>query len=1225
MNRKRWLSLSLRVVLALLALVLILLAAAWIALPGWIKGSGARIATEALGREVRINEVHFQPWRLGLVVEGVSIAGAKGETAPLLNVGRIDAAVSLRSIWHFSPVLSSLTVEKPIIHLARTGDGHYDIDDLIERFNKPSAKPEPAKTNQPDFALYNIRLSGGEIHFDDRPVHREHLVSALSFELPFISTLDTDEKVDVLPFLTGKFNGVEFGGKGDALPFAEPPEASLEFKLAKLDLTPYLPYVPESLPLKLQKGSVEAQMKLRFAKAQVQLSGQVGLSDFALQTRAGQPWLAWKDLQIALKDVRPLHHQLQLGAIRWDGLELDLRRDAAGKIFLPTGDAPAKPDAKAETKTSPAWTFGLDSFALNGAVMQWQDAASHPQANLRAEAVNLKLGALQWPLKNAATLSYAMKLQGAALSGEGSLAPDLLRLTSNLQDLPLEGFAAYVPASAPLKLKGSLKAQAEIKLAQPLDADPAARLNIALHDVALNDLALADSHGLPLVALAALNLDEAGLDLGAQHVHLGKLALHKPVVQLARDKQGQWRHAPLVPAPSHAPATHVAAAASKPWAIDLAALTLDGGALRLRDASLGDDDGLNVDVDALKIQLQNVTWPQTGKPVPVSLSLIVAAPQAKANARGTVNWQGQLSLANEMSASGRLRLDNLPLQLFDELLDPAWGLRLRRAELGWRGSFEAQQQAAGWRANASGDLLLADLRLAQLSLVDGKRVTGDNLLTWQALNLDGMKVGMQPGAAPSVNITKARLDDFYASLLINEQGKLNLKQIGPQEVAAAPSAASASASASAPAASAVPASAASAASAAPAPPAASAPAPMHIAIQSTELSKGKVDFTDHFVRPNYSAQLTALTGSLGAFASDKPATAALQLHGQVAGTGLLEVGGQINPGASPPELDITASATDIELAPFSPYSGKYAGYAIERGKLSTKVHYKIEQGGQLQAENQVTLNQLTFGDAVDSPDATHLPVRFAVALLKDRDGVIDINLPISGSINDPQFSFGGLIVKAIVNLLGKALTSPFSLFTGGGGADLSHIAFAPGSSTPTDPAQIDKIAKLLNERPALKLTISGWADLAHEREALQQRSLDDAIATERRRELRRQQTAGADAQAQAPLSAADLSDADRARLLKVVYGNAKLPKKPRNLIGLEKDIPASEMRALLLPSYAVDAQRIHDLALQRSVVLRDALIAKGVPNSRIFLGAPHAGGEVPADWQAHADMALGAD
>jgi uncharacterized protein involved in outer membrane biogenesis len=1212
LNRLR--SLFKRSALALSALVLILLCGTWIALPRWIQGSGARLATEALGREVRIADVRFQPWRLGLVVEGVSVAGAKGEAAPLLSVARVDAALSLRSIWHLAPVLGSLTIDKPVLHVARTGEGHYDLDDLIERFSKPA--PKNAKTEPPDFALYNIRLNNGELHFDDRPVQRQHQLTAFNFALPFISTMETDEKVEVLPALSGQLNGVAFGGNGEALPFAEPPEASLDFKLARTDLSPYLAYLPQGLPLKLQKGAVQAQLKLRFAQAQIQLSGALGLSDFALQTPAGAPWMAWKDLQVGLKDVRPLHHQVQLGAIRWEGLEVDMSRNAAGQIFLPVEAAPAKPDgarpdaakrsagpAGPSAPPGPAWTAGIESFALKNAVLQWDDASVHPRASLRAEGVELGVGALQWPIKSQTAVHYALKLEGAPLSGDGSLGPDQLKLALGWQDLPLASFAPYVPASAPVQLKGLSHGNAEFVVGHPLEADPADRTKLALHGLGLQDLALAVGKNEPLMSLAALNLDEAALDLGSRQVHLGKLDLQKPTLQIARDKQGSWRHAALLAPASAAPAKPAGTAnAAKAWAVDLAAFSLDGGALRVRDASVGDVDGLAVDVDALKVQTGALNWPQ-GKPMPVTLSLTLGAPQARANTRGNVQWQGQVSLA-PLGASGRLRLENLPLQLADELLDPAWGVQLRRAELGWRGNFDVQQQTAGWRAKADGDLLLADLRLMQLSMVDGRRSAGDKLLTWQALNLDSLKLDLPAGGAPQLVIGRARLDDFYASLLINEQGKLNLRQLGAQ----------------------APATAASAPVPVPAPAAASAPAaPLRIAVQSTSISKGSVDFTDHFVKPNYSAQLTGLTGSLGAFASDKLDTAPLQLHGQVAGTGILDIGGQINPGASPPVLDVTASATDIELAPLSPYSGKYAGYAIERGKLSTRVHYKIDPGGQLQAENQVTLNQLTFGDAVDSPDATHLPVRLAVALLKDRDGVIDINLPISGSINDPQFSFGGLIFKAIINLIGKALTAPFSLFSGNGGQDLSQIAFAPGSATPSDPGHLDKIAKMLTERPALKLTIAGWADLAHERNALQQRALDEAIATERRRELRRKQTSEADAKAQGALSDADLSEADRTRLLKVVYGNAKLAGKPRNLIGLEKDIPPADMRALLLPSYPVDAQRIHDLALQRSVVLRDALIAKGVPNSRIFLAAPHEGGDLPADWQPHAELVLGAD
>jgi len=1200
MDRTRLRKLFQRTALTLLVLVILILGGVWLLLPGWVQSSGARLATDALGREVRIEQVHFQPWRLGLVVEGVSIAGAPGEQQPLLKVGSIDAALSLRSIWHLSPVLSTLSIDKPIVHLARTGDGHYDFDDLIARFSKPAPKAA-GKTNPPDFALYNIRLSGGEIRFDDLPVKRQHVVSALSFELPFISTLDTDEKVEVLPRLSGQLNGVAFGGTGEALPFAEPPEASLDVKLARLDLAPYLAYVPQGLPLQLTKGAVEAQFKLRFAKAQVQLSGQVGLSDFALQTPAGESFAGWKDLQIGLKDVRPLHRQLQLGAIRWDGLDLSMGRDAVGRVLLPgMTESKAEPKPEAAPVAGRAWTASLESFALHGASLHWRDAATHPKAELQADAVDFNLGALQWPLKGATPLKYALKLQGADFSGEGSLAPEQLQLVLAWQDLPLAGFAPYVPASSPLRLQGVAQGKVELKVADPLAPDAAARVQVALKDLSVQNFAMATSQGEPLLGLGALTLDEAALDLGAQQVHLGALGLDKPVLQLVRNKQGQWRHAVLT-GESPAPAAKPAVPAVKPWSLALAKLTLDGGAVHLRDASLGDEDGLVIDLDTLKLQMQNVGWPQVAKPVPATLSFSVGSPQSKAGARGTVQWQGQFSLA-PLGASGKLRVVSLPLQLGNELLDPAWGLRLRRAELGWRGSFDAQQQATGWRAQAQGDLLLADLRLAQQSVIDGKPVTGDNLLTWAALNLDGLQVMLAAGSTvPSVHIAQVRLEDFYARLLINEQGKLNLQTLGPQAAASAPAA---------------PAVAASAASA-------PAAAPLHIAVQSTQVNKGKVDFTDHFVKPNYSAQLSDLAGSLGAFASDKPATAPLKLQGRVAGTGILDISGQINPGASPLVMDVTAAATDIELAPLSPYSGKYAGYAIERGKLSTRVHYKIEPGGALQAENQLTLNQLTFGDAVNSPDATHLPVRLAVALLKDRDGVIDINLPVSGSINDPEFSFGGLIFKAIINLIGKAVTSPFSLFSGSGGQDLSQIAFAPGSSAPTDATQMEKVAKMLNERPALKLTITGWADLAHERAALQQRALDDAIAGEARRELRRKQTANADAQAQQ--QAPELSEADRTRLLKVVYGNAKLPNKPRNLIGLEKDIPPVDMRALLLPSYTVDAQRIHDLALQRSVVLRDALIAQGVPNTRIFLAAPHEGKDLPADWQPRAELSLGTD
>jgi hypothetical protein len=351
--------------------------------------------------------------------------------------------------------------------------------------------------------------------------------------------------------------------------------------------------------------------------------------------------------------------------------------------------------------------------------------------------------------------------------------------------------------------------------------------------------------------------------------------------------------------------------------------------------------------------------------------------------------------------------------------------------------------------------------------------------------------------------------------------------------------------------------------------------------------------------------------------------ATLELRGKAAGTALLEIGGQLNPTAKPLALDIKAKATDLELAPLSTYAGKYAGYAIERGKLSMDIAYKIDADGKLDARNQVVLNQLTFGDKIESKDATKLPVLLAVALLKDRNGVIDINLPVSGSINDPKFSIGGIIWKVILNLLTKALTAPFALLSGGGSDDLSQVEFQSGTAViaSSGASALDKVAKALTERPALKMTVTGAADAAAEREAFQRAAVESRLIVQSRREASSAGASSEAASAPPPSLAAD----ERARLLKQLYKDTDLPNKPRNAIGLAKDIPPAEMEALLMARMPVTDDAMRELALQRGLAVRDALIAKGLPSERLFLAAPklRAAGDGDAAWTPRVQLALG--
>jgi len=264
------------------------------------------------------------------------------------------------------------------------------------------------------------------------------------------------------------------------------------------------------------------------------------------------------------------------------------------------------------------------------------------------------------------------------------------------------------------------------------------------------------------------------------------------------------------------------------------------------------------------------------------------------------------------------------------------------------------------------------------------------------------------------------------------------------------------------------------------------------------------------------------------------------------------------------------------------------------------------------------LNQLAFGDPVEGAPAS-LPVRLAVALLADRNGVIDVDLPISGSLNDPQFSLGGVILKVIGNLIMKAVTAPFSLLAGmfGGADEQGVVHFALGSSTLDDKARqlLDKIGEQLVNRPALKLTVVGWAQPQAEQEAWKRLRLRDLAQAQKRRDAVR-----------AGESAADVpqaSDAEYPALLKEAYQRADI-KKPRNLVGMAKDVPQSEMEALLLKSITVPDNAMPDLALARSVAVRDYLASRQVPLDRLFVGAAklQPAGEGDASWTPTAELAL---
>ncbi len=252
---------------------------------------------------------------------------------------------------------------------------------------------------------------------------------------------------------------------------------------------------------------------------------------------------------------------------------------------------------------------------------------------------------------------------------------------------------------------------------------------------------------------------------------------------------------------------------------------------------------------------------------------------------------------------------------------------------------------------------------------------------------------------------------------------------------------------------------------------------MPIRIDEITLQAGRIGLADHFVKPNYAATLGDLGGRVTGLSSEEGTVATLDLRGSLAGHSPLQVSGAINPLAAATFADVKASFRDIDLPAFTPYSGKYAGYTIASGALTLEVEYKV-QNRKLTASNRLLVNQFTFGDKVESKDATKLPVKFAVSLLKDKDGVIDLDLPIEGSLDDPKFRIGKIVWQVLGNLIAKAATAPFALLGklfGGKGDELSSVDFPDGLATLDEVGRkkLDALAKALKDRPALKLQATG--------------------------------------------------------------------------------------------------------------------------------------------------------
>ena len=1184
-------SLLLRWALAAAAAVVLFGIVGWLALPAAARWGIETVGSRELGRTLRAGEIGANPFTLRITVRDLTLAEADAAAPqPFVAVDKLAVDLSIASLFRRAPVLDALRAEGLRVNLVRTAAQRFNFSDIVDRLQAaPASDDGPAR-----FSLANIEIVDGGIAFDDRVLGKRHALTELAVGVPFLSSLPTHAEITVQPAFVARLDGTPIDLRGETRPFAETLESALQLKLDGLDLPTYLGFSPVRLNFAVPRGKLDTDLRIAFRRAvpasaerparpaEVVISGTAALRDFALAAGADAPLIEWQRLGVRIGELAPLARRLTVDEITLAGPTVRARRDASGRLDwlalaeapvagTPATTAPAEAAPSAAAPGTAPFVFALARATLSDGRIELVDESlgrfEYSLQGLAAEvsALTNAAGSAAAPTPPARVkLTAGIVPQGrVAIDGEVGLQPLAAQLAVQADDVQLRGFARVLAQVVDGSLDGHSSVRATLQFAAPDAAAP----QVELRDLQIDgrDLRLRGPAGSGAeLDLAGLRLEGGQLDLAQRRLRVARLSLDGPRVAVGRLSDGSIGWQQLVRPAAAAPAP---AAPPAPWAIRIDEIALARGQVAFTDASV--DPATRVTLGQLQGSIANVSADGSTR---AELSL-----RTRVGKDGTLVVGGGLRW-DRLLANLRFSARNLDLAAAQGHLAAFVNAALVSGELSSRGTLALLQPEDGpLRVRFDGDARLANLHLTD---ADGR----DDLLRWQSLAVD--RIALELGAgAPQLDLGVVALDEFYARVILSEQGRLNLADLRRSTGAdvAAPSAPTATAEPAA--------------------------LPPHIRVDRIQLSGGNVNFTDNFVKPNYTANLTDLAGSVTTLASDSPEPAAVVLNGRVDGDAPLSISGRLNPLAPKLQLDIAASTKGVDLPRLTPYSAKYAGYPITKGKLSLDVRYEIKDD-KLTASNRLFLDQLTFGERVDSPEATKLPVLLAVSLLKNSRGEIDINLPISGSLDDPEFSIGGIIVRVIVNLLGKVVTAPFSLLAAafGGGEELGRLDFAPGSAA-LEPAQLERLQTLsraLADRPALRLDIAGRADAATDTPGLREAEFEARLRAARVRQLVRAGGASVDpAQVTIPPE-------ERAALIAAVYAAEPIADKPR-VLGIARNIPVAEMERLIRAHLAQAPVDLRALANARAAAARDWLENNGkIERERMFVVEPKLGPAEPA-------------
>jgi Domain of Unknown Function (DUF748) len=871
--------------------------------------------------------------------------------------------------------------------------------------------------------------------------------------------------------------------------------------------------------------------------------------------------------------------------------------------------SPKTPPAKPQGKKAPLPAIRIGSFKVSKGLVTYQDHSRPSEFAARLDPVNFALMNFTTGVEGGRFTFTGVSALGERVEWHGHLSVQPIESDGEFQIDGLRAHTIWEYLEDRLNFvvnSGTVDLNATYKFS----LQDAVDLQAAVSRIAVNDLALRPKESdIDWITVPSLLLSGTTVDLLKRQAHADSLSISGPKLVTWLEPNGSLNLLKLAQSPSAQPASTAAAAppasatppapATPPWKFDLREFAVREASISAEDRSTS--PAAKVLLAPLSLKVDGVSL-DLAKPVTVALETHI-------NGAGSLNVSGDVA-PQPLAANVSLKLDGVDLKAVQPYIAQRTSMTLVSGSLS--GDVKVRYGAKKPALEAAGNISVAGLHTVDNAL-------HDDFVNWDRLDVSGITFQHDPDRLDIQQVTAQKL---YARVIIEPDTSLNVKRVlgGPGATVIAPAApggspVAATETATAPEPEPEPGPAPSRAKAAsskaasgkvaagPAP--AAAPAPMPMAIKKIVLHAAQANFADLSVQPNFGAGIQKIEGTVLGLSSKPNSRAKVDIHGAVDAFSPVDITGEVNLLSAALYTDLDLNFRNMDLSIFNPYSGKFAGYNITKGKLTTEMHYKVEDR-KLDARHHITVEQLEFGDKTESKDAVSLPIKLAVALLKDRNGVINLDIPVSGTLDDPTFRLAPIIWKVFVHTLEKAVTAPFALLGAlfGGGPDLQYIDFRPGAAD-MDPAAMDRtraIVKALNERPQLKIEVPiAWIS------ELDRPALAEARLLTQIREIQ----AGKGSRKTSP-AAPDFEQLDpsaKVELLTQLYakdvgGDPKFPPEVTNL-KTKPELAAAKadfLKQALLEHLVVTDSDLTALGQQRAMAVQQALLTDTqLDPARVFL------------------------